>query len=564
MGMDIERGRLVQERWLTLIRWLLIEAYIFQVYLEGDFSRILEHPLSLPLLAFTGYTLLVALLTAFMRTWPVGLAYVTAAIDTLVAVVFAAGWSDDLLNPGLAAVAAAGVGAGVRRFPVFETFTYSFLIAVGLVAARFYFKQPLPLGIPDALFVGAVSLLPVLARASTLAPSQGTRDDPIARLSGPGAQAVDGLAHDTGGLPEALYYAAATALAAYSDSPFGAVLVRNSEGRMDLFSVVEGRTMLDHLPPAAQTTGAQGGQDGHESVLSLRLLEIHAPTVLTRRDNLNTRGLPDQYPPRLDSLVAVPIPDVSDAGATLFAANRKGGPYRLDDQVFAAMLAQEVARLALAAVSGGAAAASRLAATEALLHAVEAKRPGSRAQAEECARLAEAIARELGWDNSAVEEIRLAALLHDVGELAVPDPILDKPHPLAQEESQMIQEHPRIGAKVIDFFNRSPLVLNAVYSHHERWDGTGYPSGLAGEDIPVEARIMGLADAVESMLSPKVYRPALGPAETLQEIVKGTGTQFDPSVVQAFLAVLKREGQTFIERPAPAEPPAPQRGWGRV
>ncbi|HEV8613700.1 MAG TPA: HD-GYP domain-containing protein [Gemmatimonadales bacterium] len=556
--MDINRGRLIQERWLTLMRWLLIEAYVFQTHLEGDLSRVLEGHLSAPLLGFAAYTLVVTLLVALRGTWPVGLAYLTATIDTGAAVLFAAGWSSELLNPGLAGVAAAGIAAGVRRFPVFETFTYSFLIAVGLVAARVAFAARLPLDLPDVLFVGAAALLPVLARATTLAPQQGARDDPITRLSGQGLRALEDLPVTDGDYHETLYHAGAMALASYTESSLTGVLVRNSDGSMDLFSVVDERPQRDRLPPVTEDHGDPGP-------LPLRILAVREPAALTRRDNLDTRGLPDQYPPRLDSLLIVPLPNVSEEGATLLAANRKPGPYREDDKVFAFLLARDIARLALAEAVGGSRAATRLAATEALLAAIEAKRPGSRAQAEECARLAEAIARDLGWADEAITEIRLAGLLHDVGELAVPDPVLDKPEPLAPDEYEVMQQHPRVAARMIDFFNRSTVVLNAVYSHHERWDGSGYPSGLAGESIPIEARIIGLADAVESMLSPKVYRPALDLPSALQEIVRGTGTQFDPTVVQAFLGVLEREGQSFLERAAPPEePPAAQRGWGRV
>jgi HD-GYP domain-containing protein (c-di-GMP phosphodiesterase class II) len=193
-----------------------------------------------------------------------------------------------------------------------------------------------------------------------------------------------------------------------------------------------------------------------------------------------------------------------------------------------------------------------LAAADALLNAAEAKRPGSRTQAEESARFAVAIARELGWDEAALEDIGLAALLHEMGEIVIPDYLIEKTEQLTAEEFEIVKQHPRIAARILDPLNRSKLVLDAVYAHHERWDGRGYPSGLAGEQIPESARILSLAHAMDAMLSAKPYRPALEPTQALQEVILGSGTQFDPSAVQAFLAVLKREGETFLHhREAP-------------
>jgi HD-GYP domain-containing protein (c-di-GMP phosphodiesterase class II) len=290
------------------------------------------------------------------------------------------------------------------------------------------------------------------------------------------------------------------------------------------------------------------------------MLALSQPTTLDSRDQLDAQGLPEQYPSRLNAVAGVPIVGLPDLKATLFAINSKRGTYTKDELVMGKLLAQELGRCLLLrdlALTGDQA---RISATESLLAAAEAKRPGSRTQARECARFAEAIARELGWEEAQVQEIRLAALLHDVGELAVPDPLLDKPAPLTPEEFEIVRQHPRHASRIIDFFNRSDLVLTAVLNHHERWDGRGYPSGLGGEDIPQAGRILCLADAMESMLSSKVYRPGFTSTQALQEVLLGSGTQFDPTVVQAFLAVLRREGESFLERPpftgAPAAPPA--------
>jgi putative nucleotidyltransferase with HDIG domain len=549
---EIARSRLIQERWFVLVRLLLIEAYLLQAHLGIDVARVLEAPSGYLLIGFAGYTVLVGLLTIFMKTWPIGLAFLTALVDTVVSVMFVAAGADDFLSPRLLGVIAAAVAVGVRRFPVLETFGFSLLIAGGIVGARYFFTRELPVDPTDTLLIGAVAILPVLARAVTLAPHEGGRDDPMNRLLTKGVPAAAALPSTPGTPREMHFHEAAKALATYTDSTFGGVLVRHGDDAMELYTYLDGRVQTDRLPtqPPDQLPG--------------RLLAITELRTLARRDDLNTRGLPDQYPNRLDHVLAVPVPNISPGGAVLFAANRSGG-YRLDDRALGALLAQQLARLRLADQVGGALEEARAASTEALLAAIDAKRPGSRQQAVECARFACAIAQELGWEPHNVEDLRLAALLHDVGELAVPDHLLDKNTSLTADEFEIMKQHPRVAARVIDFFNHSPIVLNAVFAHHERWDGRGYPQGLSGEQISLEGRIMCLADAMESMLSPKTFRPAMSSTEALQEIIKGSGTHFDPSVVQAFLSVLRREGQGFLgatDAVEPAEPVSPD--WNRA
>jgi HD-GYP domain-containing protein (c-di-GMP phosphodiesterase class II) len=369
-----------------------------------------------------------------------------------------------------------------------------------------------------------------------LSPNPGSEDIPLRRLEDGADAASAGLPGEGEATDEALFPPAAAALAEYSDSPLGGVLIQASDEHVQLYTVNNGQTSIEQLP------------DPSPDQLAARLLAVREPTLLTRRDDLATRGLPDQYPTRLDNAVVVPLQSLSTKGAVLFAANRRGGAYRLEDRLLAKMLSSEVGRLKLAHDFAVDSSQALLAAADALLAAAEAKRPGSRNQAEESARFAIAIARELGWNDHALEDVALASLLHDVGEIAVPDYLLDKTEPLTAEEFEIAKQHPRIAARIIDPLNRSKLVLDSIYSHHERWDGRGYPSGLSGETIPEGARILSLALSIEAMLSPKPYRAALAPSEALQEIILGSGTQFDPTTVQAFLAVLKKEGESFLIR----------------
>jgi putative nucleotidyltransferase with HDIG domain len=548
---SIDRARLIQERWFSLIRLLLIEAYLFQVVqAAGSLGTDVLSSAPVPI-AFAVYTLVIAVLAFVLKSWPSGLAYATAAIDALAAVAVAAGWSDSSLGVSLVPVAAAGIAIGIRRFPVFETFAYSFVIAVGMIAARFLSTQALPTGLDQILPIAVAALIPVLVRITTLAPDTRSDGETAARLASGGQEALAEITK-AGPQPESIYFTAAAALARLTGSALAGVVIGREDGSVDLYSAVGSRTMHDKMPAPS------------EDQLASRLLKVSAAEIFTRSEDLGTRGLPDQYPTRLNNALAAPLPHLSPRGAALFAVNHGSGPYRDEDRILGLMLGREIVVGVQGTTLGSTISEERMAATEALLAAVEAKRPGSRAEAEESARLAMAIARELGWSAADVDEMGLAALLHDVGELAIPDTLLDKTDQLMPDEYERMKTHPRVAAHMIDFFNRSPIVLNAVISHHERWDGRGYPQGLSGANIPLEGRIMSLADAMEAMLSPKSYRPALEPSQALQEVIKGSGTQFDPSVVQVFLAILQREGQAFLERHVPSlEDPQEQAGWYR-
>jgi HD-GYP domain-containing protein (c-di-GMP phosphodiesterase class II) len=157
-------------------------------------------------------------------------------------------------------------------------------------------------------------------------------------------------------------------------------------------------------------------------------------------------------------------------------------------------------------------------------------------------RLAQSLATFL--DLSLQKRTRLvrAALLHDLGKWFIPETILYKAGPLTEEEWAIMRRHPQIGSSLLlkaggQWADLAPVVL----AHHERWDGRGYPYGLPGEQIPLEARILAVADAYDAMISSRVYRQALSPAEARDELQNGAGSQFDPHVVAAFLEVLERE-----------------------
>ena len=147
----------------------------------------------------------------------------------------------------------------------------------------------------------------------------------------------------------------------------------------------------------------------------------------------------------------------------------------------------------------------------------------------------------LGSPSPVVLRCRLGGWLHDVGKVAIPEGILAKPGPLDAVEREVMQRHPEIGAEIIQRVAGLKEAVRAVRHHHEHWDGSGYPHGLAGEDIPIEARIVAAADAYSAMTSARTYRRALDRGDALRELERLAGTQLDPMVVPALVRVLTED-----------------------
>jgi len=172
----------------------------------------------------------------------------------------------------------------------------------------------------------------------------------------------------------------------------------------------------------------------------------------------------------------------------------------------------------------------------ALADAIEARDPYTRQHAMGAAEIAARVARRLGLPENQVETIRLAAILHDIGKIAVPDRILHKEGPLTPEERKLVQSHPEVGAHLIASIPFLRDVAIVIRHHHERYDGAGYPSHLPGEAIPLGARIVALVDAYSAMTTDRPYRRAMSHADAIREIQRHAGTQFCPAVAAAFIA----------------------------
>jgi diguanylate cyclase (GGDEF)-like protein len=195
----------------------------------------------------------------------------------------------------------------------------------------------------------------------------------------------------------------------------------------------------------------------------------------------------------------------------------------------------EVVELAeLKKLASGADRAARFRAAASLAKAVDARDVYSGSHSERVADLAVRVAERMNLSQELVELTRLAASLHDLGKLAIPEEILRKPGPLTDPERLVLERHPQIGYRMLESLGVTP-VAEWVLHHHERWDGTGYPDGLHGEDIPLGARIIFVADAFDAMTNDRVYRSKLSVEAALEELEACAGTQFDPEAVSALV-----------------------------
>jgi putative two-component system response regulator len=180
-------------------------------------------------------------------------------------------------------------------------------------------------------------------------------------------------------------------------------------------------------------------------------------------------------------------------------------------------------------------------AIDSLVRTLEARDPYTSGHSLRVRAYAMRLGRRVGLDVRAKKALSLAAKLHDIGKVGVPECILNKPAELTPAELCLVREHPVVGERILSPIIRSRTVLAAIRGHHERYDGRGYPDGLAGDDIPLLARLISVADCFDAMTSVRAYRAPLSIDDALDALVQGAGTQFDPSLIPYFIQMVRTD-----------------------
>jgi putative nucleotidyltransferase with HDIG domain len=179
---------------------------------------------------------------------------------------------------------------------------------------------------------------------------------------------------------------------------------------------------------------------------------------------------------------------------------------------------------------------------ETMAQALDARDPYTAGHSLRVADYSHALAKAMGLPDEEADTIRVAAQLHDIGKIGIPDAVLQKPGRLTPEEYGLIKLHPQIGRKILEKVGRFDRLLSVVELHHENHDGSGYPYGLAGDDVPIEARIVHVADSFDAMTTTRSYRSALSLRSAVHEIERNVGSQFDPVAAQAVLKLIAAGG----------------------
>lgn len=184
---------------------------------------------------------------------------------------------------------------------------------------------------------------------------------------------------------------------------------------------------------------------------------------------------------------------------------------------------------------------------ESLSTTIEAKDEYTRGHSRRVAQYAALIAKNMGWTNEEIQSLKNCAYLHDIGKIGIPDQILNKPGKLTNEEFNLIKQHTTIGQDILKDITIIPHIDEVTRSHHEHYDGTGYPDGLKGNEIPIQARIIALADSYDAMNSRRIYRNALSHGRIYHEIQMNAGTQFDPEITKVFLKLMDNGSLFHLE-----------------
>ena len=325
--------------------------------------------------------------------------------------------------------------------------------------------------------------------------------------------------------------------------------------RAIIMLVDESREFLEYSYAVGESEEALGKMADYripltrEQNLMIRVLKKRRPVLIrdVRAAGLNpaNRLLADFGP---DSFIVCPL-IAEDLVLGILAADRKRGPKQLTsaDTELLSIFANNIATIFRKVRLDEQLKTSYDSSVQALVQAIEEKDTYTRGHSERVARIVVLVARELRLPEAEIEYLRLGSILHDVGKIGIPESIVRSSKRLTKTEYQFIQKHPLKGLEILQHI---PFIRDHVYlirNHHERWDGKGYPDGLRGEEIPLGAQIVAVADAFDAMRYSRRYRKALPPVQAAREISEGIGTQFSPAVARAFLEIFERDPSLLNE-----------------
>ncbi len=305
----------------------------------------------------------------------------------------------------------------------------------------------------------------------------------------------------------------------------GLLLTRDADGDGEIDETLELVAAEGFEGDAANSQLAQ--RFGHETLERDRILREDSPEDEPQADASHADR-------EIDNLVAIPIYIRDRFGGVVVCANRPGGFEEVDDEVLLALGDQAGAALQNQRLHDELR-RSYLSTIRVLAEAIQAKDPFLRGHSEEVSDYVGAVAERLGLTGRHREQLVVGSLLHDVGKIGISERILHKPARLTQEEFAVIQLHPRIGYRLIEQVPSLRPIAAAILHHHERYDGGGYPTGLVGEQIPLEARIVCVADAFSAMTADRPYRSRMPLDDACEELQRHAGTQFDPEIVRIFV-----------------------------
>jgi len=297
-----------------------------------------------------------------------------------------------------------------------------------------------------------------------------------------------------------------------------------------------------YVGPAGEQTIAAIGLDNLPDTITRALYEFTREVARTEDpvECNDTRKLPDGV--ALVNLAAVPVVLKNQLHGVMLVANKRSGPFTDDDtEVLLSIgrhagVALENQRLHCALSD------SYLSTIAVLADAIEAKDPYTRGHCESVAAVAVRVAQRMGFEGDALDQLRYAALLHDVGKIGIPDGILLKPGRLLPEEFLVIKRHSTIGSELVSRVSSLASIAPVILHHHEKFDGSGYPDGLSGDAILLGSRIVGVVDALDAMTTPRPYRDPVSMTDALEELQRCAGGHFDPTVVSVLAEVLVERG----------------------